>query len=86
MIKNKFYGKYCCLQILIFCVYNVVQVEFSPKHDFFCFFCKNKNKLYKTGFFLNHQTFQTNNYLAIYKKIQFWYINPCENVKINLNG
>ena len=89
------------MQNLTFCVYKVVQDAFftqkiqkSQESVFFvntiiifCFICKKKIILVeKQAFFLNHQNFQAKSYLAIFKKLLFWYINPCENVKINVYG
>ena len=95
-----FTKKEFCMQHLIFCVYDVAQDKFFTqkiqksqesfffeKHDyhFFLFhFCFKSTK--KKSLFSQPPKIQTKNYLAIYKKLHFCYIIPCEKIKINLHG
>ena len=101
VLQYKLYEKKNYMQNLTFCVYKVVQDAFFTqkiqksresvffcKHDYYLLFHLQKKIILeeKQAFFLNHQNFQAKSYLAIFKKLLFWYINPCENVKINVYG
>ena len=74
----KTYSRMCFLRkkTTIFFVANTIII--------FCFICWIKNKFVKNRpFLLNHQNFQKWKLSSHIQRVFFWYIIPCESVKIN---